>query len=100
MLFCLLFNLHLTNFKYKLYLPQVKEICQDLVLTAEGVKEVCDSLQEEINRGLAKDSNPEATIKCFPTYVRELPNGKGEPNISHVIITDTLQPRDCNVIQV
>ncbi|KAK8403190.1 hypothetical protein O3P69_000998 [Scylla paramamosain] len=54
----------------------VKDICQELVLNHEAIKEVCSCLQEEINRGLGKDSNPEATIKCFPTYVRELPNGK------------------------
>ncbi|XP_042212278.1 hexokinase type 2-like isoform X2 [Homarus americanus] len=55
---------------------KVKEICQELILSQEVLEEVCDCLQEEINKGLAKDSNPEATIKCFPTYVRELPNGK------------------------
>lgn len=56
---------------------QVKEICQELVLSQETLKEVCACLQEEINKGLGKESNPEATIKCFPTYVRDLPNGKG-----------------------
>lgn len=35
-------------------------------------------MEEEINKGLGKDSNPEASVKCFPTYVRDLPNGKGE----------------------
>merc|ERR1719290_105555 len=55
---------------------KVQEILKELVLSQEDLKEVCDRLQEEINRGLAKDSNPEATIKCFPTYVRELPDGK------------------------
>ncbi|XP_042862101.1 hexokinase type 2-like isoform X1 [Penaeus japonicus] len=55
---------------------KVKEICQELILSQESLKEVCDRLQEEINKGLGKESNPEATIKCFPTYVRELPNGK------------------------
>ncbi|KAK8722199.1 hypothetical protein OTU49_012319 [Cherax quadricarinatus] len=57
---------------------KVREICQELVLSPEVLKEVCDCLQEEINKGLAKDSHPEATVKCFPTYVRELPNGKEE----------------------
>lgn len=56
---------------------QVKEVCQELILTQETLKEVCACLQEEINKGLGKESNPEAAIKCFPTYVRELPNGKG-----------------------
>lgn len=56
---------------------QVKEVCQELILTQEALKEVCACLQEELNKGLGKESNPEAAIKCFPTYVRELPNGKG-----------------------
>ncbi|XP_045623070.1 hexokinase type 2 isoform X2 [Procambarus clarkii] len=55
---------------------KVKAICEELILSQETLKEVCDCLQEEINKGLGKDSNPEATIKCFPTYVRDLPNGK------------------------
>ncbi|XP_071521980.1 hexokinase type 2 isoform X2 [Panulirus ornatus] len=55
---------------------KVKELCQDLILNDEALKDVCDNLEEEINKGLGKDSNPEASIKCFPTYVRELPNGK------------------------
>ncbi|KAK4290032.1 hypothetical protein Pmani_037051 [Petrolisthes manimaculis] len=40
------------------------------------MREVCDRMEEEINKGLGKDTNPEATVKCFPTYVRDLPNGK------------------------
>ncbi|XP_064102419.1 hexokinase type 2-like isoform X4 [Macrobrachium nipponense] len=54
----------------------VREICEELILSQENLKEVCDVLHEELNKGLGKDTNPEATIKCFPTYVRELPNGK------------------------
>ncbi|XP_066949434.1 hexokinase type 2 isoform X4 [Macrobrachium rosenbergii] len=56
--------------------PLVREICEELILSQENLKEVCDVLHEELNKGLGKDTNPEATIKCFPTYVRELPNGK------------------------
>jgi hypothetical protein len=41
---------------------------------------VCQRLLVEINRGLNKDTNKEATVKCFPTYVRELPNGEGNSN--------------------
>lgn len=31
----------------------------------------------EINRGLKKETHAEADIKCFVTYVQDLPNGKG-----------------------
>ncbi|KAK3889281.1 hypothetical protein Pcinc_006705 [Petrolisthes cinctipes] len=54
----------------------VQEICQSLILGQELIREVCDRLEEEINKGLGKDTNPEATVKCFPTYVRDLPTGK------------------------
>ncbi|MCL4131805.1 UNVERIFIED_CONTAM: hypothetical protein GTU68_022926, partial [Idotea baltica] len=54
----------------------IREICSNFILTDELLKEVCDNLENELNRGLAKDTNPEASIKCFPTYVKELPNGK------------------------
>ncbi|KAK3889280.1 hypothetical protein Pcinc_006704 [Petrolisthes cinctipes] len=55
---------------------KVQEICQSLILGEELMREVCDRMEEEINKGLSKDTNPEATVKCFPTYVRDLPNGK------------------------
>lgn len=32
----------------------------------------------EIEKGLKKETHPTADIKCFVTYVQELPNGKGE----------------------
>lgn len=31
----------------------------------------------EIDRGLKKATHDEANIKCFVTYVQDLPNGKG-----------------------
>lgn len=32
----------------------------------------------EIDRGLKKATHDAADIKCFVTYVQDLPNGKGE----------------------
>lgn len=31
----------------------------------------------EIERGLNKKTHPDADVKCFVTYVQDLPNGKG-----------------------
>lgn len=64
---------------------QVQEICESLVLSQEVLHEVCDRMEEEINKGLGKDTNPDASVKCFPTYVRDLPNGKGK--CSHLPIS-------------
>lgn len=55
---------------------KIREICQDLVLSDETLIKIRDLLNAEIERGLGKETNPSATIKCFPTYVRHLPTGQ------------------------
>lgn len=55
---------------------KIKDFLDDLVLTHEQIAEVGVRLRKEMYRGLCKESNAEATVKMFPTYVRELPNGK------------------------
>jgi len=58
------------------YNPDIEERCANLIPSDEQYREVCNRLLAEIERGLNKDTNPQATVKCFPTYVRELPNGE------------------------
>lgn len=48
-----------------------------MVLTDDQLLQVRDHMLAEVIKGLNKETNAEATIKCFPTYVRELPNGEG-----------------------
>ncbi|KAL7643738.1 UNVERIFIED_CONTAM: hypothetical protein RMT77_005744 [Armadillidium vulgare] len=55
---------------------KVKEICDTLILSDEQLEEVCNHLEIELDKGLGKHTNNDASIKCFPTYVKELPNGK------------------------
>ncbi|ODM96893.1 Hexokinase type 2 [Orchesella cincta] len=55
---------------------KIKEICQELILSDEKITQVRDLMNQEINKGLGRETNPQAKIKCFPTYVRQLPNGK------------------------
>lgn len=55
---------------------KIQDICKDLILSEETILRVRNLMNEEINKGLGKETNPTATIKCFPTYVRQLPNGK------------------------
>jgi hexokinase len=33
---------------------------------------------QEIEKGLKKETHPKADVKCFVTYVQDLPNGKGK----------------------
>lgn len=55
---------------------KIREQCQELILTDKQVEEIMRRLINEINRGLGKATQPEADIKCFVTYVQDLPNGK------------------------
>ncbi|XP_043209946.1 hexokinase type 2-like isoform X3 [Amphibalanus amphitrite] len=54
---------------------RIEEFCQELVLTPEQIQDVYDKLMKQINLGLGKETNAQAAVKCFPTYVKELPNG-------------------------
>ncbi|KAI5697886.1 hypothetical protein M8J76_011345 [Diaphorina citri] len=54
----------------------IREHCKDLVLSDEQLREVMSKLLLAINKGLDKNTNKEAVVKCFPTYVQDLPNGK------------------------
>lgn len=53
----------------------VYELCQQLLLSDEQVQELCYRILHELRRGLAKDTHPKANVKCFVTYVQDLPNG-------------------------
>lgn len=39
---------------------------------------VMQKLDDEMNKGLSKATNPDAVVKCFPTYVQDLPDGSGK----------------------
>jgi len=55
---------------------RMEEACQELVLTPDQIQQVYNSLQSQINLGLGRATNAKASVKCFPTYVKELPNGR------------------------
>lgn len=42
------------------------------------MQEICRRFLVEIDRGLKKATHHQADIKCFVTYVQDLPNGKGK----------------------
>ncbi|XP_065219169.1 hexokinase type 2 isoform X1 [Planococcus citri] len=54
----------------------IREACQDMVLSDEQLKEISTRLLKSINEGLDKNSHDSAAVKCFVTYVQDLPNGK------------------------
>ncbi|XP_041757275.1 hexokinase-2 isoform X2 [Coregonus clupeaformis] len=52
-----------------------QRILDTLRLSREQLLEVKCRMGEEINRGLAKESHDQATVKMLPTYVRSTPDG-------------------------
>jgi hypothetical protein len=57
---------------------QIREACQDLILDDKTLREIMSRFLQEIEKGLKKETHPKADVKCFVTYVQDLPNGKGE----------------------
>jgi len=56
----------------------LEERCSNLILSDDQIERVSATLLREIENGLRQKTNGEADIKCYPTYVRNLPNGEGE----------------------
>lgn len=56
---------------------QIRDRCKDLVLTDANVKEIMKRFLDDIHKGLGKKSHDKAIVKCFVTYVQDLPNGTG-----------------------
>nr|CAD7446146.1 unnamed protein product [Timema bartmani] len=56
--------------------PKVVEICKQFILSDEDMKKISNNFLADIKKGLAKETHPEAVVKCFITYVTDLPDGK------------------------
>ncbi|XP_068145481.1 hexokinase type 2 [Drosophila tropicalis] len=54
---------------------EVRELMQSFVLSDYQVQEVYSRFYAEISKGLKRSTNSQATTKCFPTYVQDLPTG-------------------------
>lgn len=57
---------------------QVRGFCQNFVLSNNNLKEFMNRFSCSIDEGLGKNSHPTATIKCWQTYVQDLPTGNEE----------------------
>ena len=67
---------HQTNPRI-LFVLQIRDACKDLILTDEQLRLVMERLRHEIDRGLCKETHEEAIVRCYTTYVQDLPNGTG-----------------------
>lgn len=70
-------NIHNKEQKCVFYL-QILEKCQELIIDDKATVKLMDLVLHEVNRGLSKKENKEADIKCYVTYIQDLPNGKGK----------------------
>lgn len=53
----------------------IREQCRELVYTDAQCKEIMQKLLNNLNRGLGSQTHNTAIVKCFVTYVQDLPNG-------------------------
>ncbi|XP_043266742.1 hexokinase type 2 isoform X2 [Venturia canescens] len=58
----------------------IKDACKDLVLSNDQLRMLMQRLTDEIKRGLSKETHDDAIVKCFTTYVQDLPNGTEKGN--------------------
>lgn len=58
--------------------PQIRDACKDLVLSDDQLRLVMQKLTDEINAGLSRTTHNDSVVKCFTTYVQDLPNGTGK----------------------
>lgn len=47
-------------------------------LSDETLLDIMTRFQAEMQKGLGKDTNPTASVKMLPTFVRAIPDGSGE----------------------
>lgn len=51
---------------------------KDLILSNDVLLKVSALLLQEFNNGLGANTHQTATVKMFPTFVRDVPNGTGK----------------------
>lgn len=64
--------------------------CKELILDIPTLKEISEKFLTDIEKGLKKETHPTSIVKCFVTYVQDLPNGTGNFHCNFVIICSNL----------
>lgn len=57
---------------------QIEDYCRDLVINNDHISLMERKMRAAIEKGLNRETHDSSTVKCFPTYVRQLPNGEEE----------------------
>ena len=59
-----------------LHFRLIEDFIRDLMLNNDHIHVLEQKMRDAIKMGLTKDGHESSSVKCFPTFVRELPNGK------------------------
>ncbi|CAF1104645.1 unnamed protein product [Rotaria sordida] len=54
---------------------QIKKVVDSLKITDDQLINIMQILEEEMNTGLSSSTHNQATVKMFPSYVQNVPNG-------------------------
>ena len=54
----------------------VDRLLHPFIITDERLESFLRAFSDDLQKGLKKETNSEADMKCFPTYVSRLPSGK------------------------
>ena len=54
----------------------IEDCVRDLRLNNDHIHIVEQEMRKAIQNGLSQQGHKSSSVKCFPTYVRSLPNGK------------------------
>ncbi|XP_045769605.1 hexokinase type 2 isoform X1 [Maniola jurtina] len=58
------------------HVPQIREECEIFHLSEKQCREIMSRLHNDLVKGLGKNSHANAIVKCWITYIQDLPNGK------------------------
>ncbi len=61
------------------------------MLTNDQLEEVESLLMNSFNEGLRKETNPIAPVKMFPTFVRDVPDGKDKYGLKFKMFINVYQ---------
>ncbi|KAJ0183264.1 hypothetical protein K1T71_001240 [Dendrolimus kikuchii] len=57
-------------------LPLIHEECEIFHISDKQIREIMSRLHNDLLKGLCKDTHAKSTVKCWITYIQDLPNGK------------------------
>ncbi|KAJ2951161.1 hypothetical protein O0L34_g5553 [Tuta absoluta] len=57
-------------------LPLIREECEILQMTDKQLREIMKRLHNDLVKGLGKETHVKSIVKCWITYIQDLPNGK------------------------